>query len=576
MVSCNYLRCRRRTDDTIDCLLDDGSDDNVLEIHFLKPPFEDPLSPRAISTMKRWIAGCEDSCHPFERDGPLPSRLIDLSEDQPRLVITSQGITDRRYATLSYCWGSDGTSILKTEKASFTKHQSGIDSQSIPKTIFDAILVARALGLRHLWVDSLCIIQDDEEDWELEASRMGEIYRHSYITIVPVDSRSSDDGFLRRPTVPKATIPFHSTQGPLRDKTYLLQSRDGDLTGVFPERIIENSIWKSRGWTFQEEQLSRRVLMFSEDRITFRCPERMNAETEVMPEAHQVPGMYHYPDDWASLVVSRYNNRQFTYLNDKLPALSGFAKHFQQSSGLADDRYLAGHWLSQLHYSLLWTPNWEQIDRISPSEAVDRVSARPDPYIAPTWSWASFLRPTDMAAERGRSSSITIVEAETLHHGKDPFGRITDGWLVLRGEHRSLDDFFEDPRAGVLRAPPHGIFRYQWDLQWNYEAVCMCWPDWGIRSANVLESDGTLESYRDFSYLRRLTLLRLSRETFAGLMLLPLREKGVWARMGTFQEHFRGRWVSKADASDPRRWETAQKNWAEWCNGWEEGDFKII
>ncbi|PQE20746.1 heterokaryon incompatibility protein [Rutstroemia sp. NJR-2017a BBW] len=100
------------------------------------------------------------------------------------------------YACLSYCWGTDLDNNVKTLKANLKQHLDGILISVLPKTIQDAVLVCQRLGIRYLWVDALCIIQDDEEDWENESIQMCDIYSGSHITIAAHRVESCKQGFL--------------------------------------------------------------------------------------------------------------------------------------------------------------------------------------------------------------------------------------------------------------------------------------------------------------------------------------------------------------------------------------------
>jgi hypothetical protein len=85
------------------------------------------------------------------------------------------------YVTLSHCWGEKH--IVTTTKESLTRRKEGIEVSLLPKTFSDAILITRKLRFRYLWIDSLCIIQDDEADWQLESKKMAKIYENSALTI---------------------------------------------------------------------------------------------------------------------------------------------------------------------------------------------------------------------------------------------------------------------------------------------------------------------------------------------------------------------------------------------------------
>ncbi|KAG0645397.1 Heterokaryon incompatibility protein [Hyphodiscus hymeniophilus] len=153
----------------------------------------------------------QNCCHTHKecaRDTFIPTRLVDIGNEHEslRLIITSEDDRfngDRDvppFLALSYCWGPPQASYppLKTEAISLVSRLRGIASDSVPKTIADALTVTRALGYRFIWIDSLCIIQDDPSDWQKESSLMRRIYGSASVTLVAASSTSAYDGFLKR------------------------------------------------------------------------------------------------------------------------------------------------------------------------------------------------------------------------------------------------------------------------------------------------------------------------------------------------------------------------------------------
>ena len=133
----------------------------------------------------------------------LPLRVIDIG-DEVRSQRLRLHITERNergfYATLSYRWGSKVP--LRTTQRTLKRHMQSLEFQNLPQTFQDAIRVTRLLGIRYLWIDSLCIIQDDHQDWLNQAAEMGSIYQHSLVTIAVHSAQNSSEGFLWRRTVP--------------------------------------------------------------------------------------------------------------------------------------------------------------------------------------------------------------------------------------------------------------------------------------------------------------------------------------------------------------------------------------
>lgn len=125
----------------------------------------------------------------------LPTRVIDVrldSSQKPRVVDThsSKGV----YATLSYCWGCQKNTTLRQDNIS--QLQREIDAENLPQTIRDAVETTRKMSIRYLWVDALCIVQDDEIEKAKEIARMQDVYSCSTVTIIASSASGADEGFL--------------------------------------------------------------------------------------------------------------------------------------------------------------------------------------------------------------------------------------------------------------------------------------------------------------------------------------------------------------------------------------------
>jgi hypothetical protein len=153
---------------------------------------ENPDGPELFALASSWLSTCTQShaaCDTTSGESFLPSRLIDIGPNDgsdPRLINTNGGIdiSDNRYFALSHCWGTLlGREVPKTTRAVLEEHKKKISLQDLSKTFRDAIVITRRLGLRYIWIDSLCIVQDDPQEFEVECGRMGLIYARSYCTI---------------------------------------------------------------------------------------------------------------------------------------------------------------------------------------------------------------------------------------------------------------------------------------------------------------------------------------------------------------------------------------------------------
>jgi hypothetical protein len=246
------------------------------------------------------------------------------------------------YAALSYCWGSDLTGVVKTLKANKDRHCSeGIPLQSLPKTVRDAVQVCRGLRLRYLWVDALCIIQDDAEDWRREAMSMALVYSNSQITIAAHAAASCKDGFLGEQEYGRPTWQqeFWTDFGPLpRNKMYV-------RTG-YPESGPPSPL-ATRGWTLQEAILPRRTVHYTGKELAWECDSQHFCECghidgvypvvrQQMVKSELKRGKYGYwrlkvfrrralaVDGWMDL-VEIYSKRTLTFGSDKLIAIAGLA-----------------------------------------------------------------------------------------------------------------------------------------------------------------------------------------------------------------------------------------------------------
>ncbi|KAK0620820.1 heterokaryon incompatibility protein-domain-containing protein [Immersiella caudata] len=436
-------------------LIDGGSDKCARWLNLGPPLITDALHVRNVDWIRREIDQCQ---HRHKHGGEnsnnfLPSRLIDVSDDDsgisPRLVTTDYRLRRRspHYVALSYCWGSatDSSTQFKTEKASLQERMSGFAISSMTKVMQDAVATTRALSTRYLWIDAVCIVQDDHADWERESSTMRDIYEHAYVTICTIASPSCHSGFVeRRPLA--ITVPFQSSISPAIKGSFTL--RTGGL--AMPSPYVDNDVdltfeesendgkWAQRAWTFQESMLSIRKLYFGSFQLMFSCPNHTTSDTGLFhlngDNAHGVIPFPTHPQSrheaWHD-VVARFANRDLTHETDRLPAFSGIARVM----GLSPELYLGGLWKPYLAVSLCWLRDTNV--KIPPLATKDRIlghGAVANAYVAPSWSWAArrqaifFLRSVLDCREEAKT-----ITACTKVQGLDPFGRVTDGLLQVGG-----------------------------------------------------------------------------------------------------------------------------------------------
>lgn len=209
----------------------------------------------------------------------LPTRILEVDGDfnvpSVRLIET-QG-RKGRYCALSHCWGSTSShSLFTTTRKNIGTHLLGISLEKLPSTFRDAVILTRNLGIKYLWIDSLCIIQDDDDDWKRESAVMGLLYQNTSLVIAAAGSKDSAGGLFitKRPKPLTTQLPFLV---------------DGNQQGVFNatvspnDKIIPNEgILRKRAWAFQEWCLARRIVFFMPGGIT--C--KPNSWNETQPKTY--------------------------------------------------------------------------------------------------------------------------------------------------------------------------------------------------------------------------------------------------------------------------------------------------
>ncbi|KAJ3466574.1 hypothetical protein MRS44_004138 [Fusarium solani] len=353
---------------------------------------------------KIWLDDCVGECHerclPPEKS-QLPTRVLDVESSLGPIVRLQDQTAGRfeRYAVLSYCWG--GPQPLTATKSNIQTLISGVEIDRLPQTLKDAVYVTRRLGIRYLWIDALCIIQDSPEDKLSEIGKMGTVYRNAVVTIASAHARKASDGFLK---IAKDNKPEHSCTMPIHLPK---QPRVGRVT-LAAEGIPADTHplpLRTRGWAFQEAVLSRRILIFSDYDLHCHCKPQHemllnlgNLKREKSPRLFSFGTKlfdefetYHRSrgDGWMSPVflggmwsgmLLEFTTRSLTVADDRLHAMQGIANELLQSKHLSttmDRTYIAGTWMACLPLQLLWSRS-----QAGPSQPVTSRSKR-----APTWSW---------------------------------------------------------------------------------------------------------------------------------------------------------------------------------------------
>jgi hypothetical protein len=194
---------------------------------------------------KIWIRDCSqehDLCDTgfYQTPPVLPSRVVCVKNPHKPYIFESRGICDE-YTTLSYCWGH-GTRLLTTKQSYEVFRTSLPTDDRMPLTFQDAFRVSEALGFQYVWIDALCIIQDDEQDVQKEMSMMGDIYRNSTVTIFAANGNTTDSGLFAAGNgfADKPTTVIITTDDNDRPETQ-------EQTFLHPKYHIVNPL-STRGW----------------------------------------------------------------------------------------------------------------------------------------------------------------------------------------------------------------------------------------------------------------------------------------------------------------------------------------
>lgn len=410
------------------------------------PVGRDVASAESFAYAKSWLNDClgagekHSQCKvASQSDSSIrPARLVEVSSDRSdhhvKLHCTNE--TEKiEWGTLSYCWGGDQTGKLTI--ARLPQYTQKIQVSSLSATLRDAIRVAQGIGMRYIWIDALCIIQDCQDDKLIELAKMPKIYEMSMLTISASSASTSAEGFLQT----RKSIAGQ----PIRLRTALADGSRGNILLCRSEQRFGSTDEpvNQRAWCFQERLLSHRILDYGTRSLQWAC----RSQELQMGGAFQLsePGLdgsggrgmwqtrYQDPrfQDLLQTVESKrveiwgwivriYSSRKITFTQDRPIALAGIAEEYASRFNLT---YMAGLWHEDLSQLLWW--------RTMHSGFIQR----PDTYSGPTWSWFATTSDVEVYTHSRGSMQCKIISC-TVRPAKLslPFGATRSGQLVLRGQ----------------------------------------------------------------------------------------------------------------------------------------------
>ncbi|KAF1851982.1 HET-domain-containing protein [Cucurbitaria berberidis CBS 394.84] len=349
-----------------------------------------------LEIVKSWLRLCDEQhgsqCHAKKEDSDIwPLWLIDVVE-----CCIVDGNRATRYLTLSYVWGGVHTLQATTSNIEDLQQPRSLDQfgDTLPKTIRQAMEFTRLIGEQYIWIDQLCILQDDALNKEFQIDHMAELYANSHLTLVAASGESAASGLGR-------TLGL----GPSETRRWKYEQYSKILHHGWP---LQESTWGSRGWTFQENIFARRAIFFLKYTVDFREGEGLTWECEhagwtdlqgpvtlekslrLKPHRGRFDGLHHrsWPDLYEyTHLADTYAKRKFTYPSDVIPAFSGFATVVGKSfrGGI-----LYGLPALFFDVALLW-----QSPRLATRRVVSSHSGIQTQL--PSWSWVSWPGQVNLA-----------------------------------------------------------------------------------------------------------------------------------------------------------------------------------
>ncbi|KAH7086718.1 tol protein, partial [Paraphoma chrysanthemicola] len=316
------------------------------------------------------------------------------------------------YACLSHCWGKEGPALqLTSHKVGELK--CGVARAHLPRTFQDAVDICGKLNIKFLWIDALCILQDNLDDWTSTAQVMASIYENAYLTIAATGSDSTNGGCFSR----------------LRDEYREIRL---DSTGLYTRKLMptfpmheipesDESDWPllGRGWVCQERHLSTRVIHYAKDQLFWECSSTFRSSVDPDSPGSRTPNPIrdltdHGHLDWTRF-VQLYSGMRFTKSGDRLPALAGIVE--REGLRRKDDMYVAGMWKSTLLQDLGFYGD-------------ENANVVPG---LPSWSWVSIQDHVRFWTIMRGTRTTTLAGLDFNSEGSPNMGKVKSASIRLKG-----------------------------------------------------------------------------------------------------------------------------------------------
>lgn len=313
-----------------------------------------------VSSMQKWVEDCDhEECIDIGRPHNA-QRLIRLIDTKRMCIVTAPLPRGLQYVALSYLWGGYLETHLSTDNIHDLTMPNGLVDEPLPRTVREAINFCQRASYRYLWVDVLCIVQNDMNDWQYQALSTGEVFIHAHITIVAACGSHSNSGI------------FYMDLG---DEIYKKPNASRF------RKVMSGTAWDGRGWTFQEKILSRRLLIFTTTGPYFLCARRLyspGGSMAITPESVDRPLSLGRVECGRQLdkfleIVQGFSTRQFAMERDITFAMHAITSPLGSMMDGKQNTFLWGIPTCVLDELLCWRVEWHDPDARRPR--------------FPSWSW---------------------------------------------------------------------------------------------------------------------------------------------------------------------------------------------
>lgn len=393
---------------------------------------------KTIARLRAWLERCrsqDSQGSTVELEKPLPTRVLDLGDNSGHgadvlgtdLCLMETHGRVGTYIALSYCWG--GYTGFRTLRSNYPQRLGRIAFKELPPVFAQAVHLTRALNIRYLWIDALCIIQDDERDWTREAVRLSNIYWHTVCRFAVTSSKSPLEGFFPPKRMTTSVPVPHVQYGSSEDSAAPHSTLYITLPRFYSDDVDKGHL-NTRGWVLQERLLAPRTIHFTRNHIYcenesdicgedwvrrsltwLSCIDKVShhSQMDLFPhrnDFHVPPKEEHHIVYQPWLKISELFSRcQLTYDRDRLAAMAGLItrKQMDEYRGIKN---LFGLWERDLHIELAWVASTRDNagGRFEGLKFLQRLAL-------PSWTWMAYEGPISFVEDRRSKRDERTVKA---------------------------------------------------------------------------------------------------------------------------------------------------------------------